>query len=155
QLDVADAARHEHAERNHLVDRSVGGIAAAVGGGEQHLALRFRGQPACQRAGHFVAGACRRVVGPLPELARNLHRQRRVHRAAPAAAGGATPRRNWPMTASHLARKCVTSNSRIAAASRACSASIIFSCSFIARFHFSPSWLERKRSACSRALTWL
>ena len=35
------------------------------------------------------------------------------------------------------------------------SASIIFSCSFTARFHFAPSWLERKRSACKRALTWL
>jgi len=46
-------------------------------------------------------------------------------------------------------------SSRIAAPSWVASASIIFSCSLTARFHFSPSWLERKRSACRRALTWL
>ncbi|MCG3189048.1 MAG: hypothetical protein LKCHEGNO_01291 [Burkholderiaceae bacterium] len=38
----------EHAHRHHLVDRRVGGVAAARGGVEPHLAARVRAQLACQ-----------------------------------------------------------------------------------------------------------
>ncbi len=37
RLHVVDPTRDDHAERHHLVDRGVGRVAAAVGGGEQHL----------------------------------------------------------------------------------------------------------------------
>ena len=36
--DVADLLRHDHAERFDLIDRRIGGIAAAVGAAEQYLA---------------------------------------------------------------------------------------------------------------------
>ena len=36
--DVVDLLRHDHADRLDLVDRGVGGVAAAVGAVEQHLA---------------------------------------------------------------------------------------------------------------------
>ena len=36
--DVADLLRHDHADRLDLVDRRIGGVAAAVGAAEQHLA---------------------------------------------------------------------------------------------------------------------
>ena len=36
--DVADLLRHDHADRLDLVDRGIGGVAAAVGAAEQHLA---------------------------------------------------------------------------------------------------------------------
>src|SRR5208337_4694606 len=39
--DVADFLRHDHAERLDLIDRRVGGVAAAVGSAEQHLAADF------------------------------------------------------------------------------------------------------------------
>ena len=41
----------------------------------------------------------------------------------------------------------------LAARDGAASSSTILSCSFTARFHFAPSKFDRKRSACSRALT--
>ena len=36
--DVADLLRHDHADRLDLVDRRIGGVAAAIGAAEQHLA---------------------------------------------------------------------------------------------------------------------
>ena len=42
--DVVDGLRHDHAERLDLVDRGVGGVTAAVGAVEQHLAADFAGQ---------------------------------------------------------------------------------------------------------------
>ncbi len=54
--------RHEHADRHDLVDRRVGGVAAARGGVEQHLALGLGAQAPRQRLADVVgrAGACRR-----------------------------------------------------------------------------------------------
>ncbi len=42
------AARHNHADRLHLVDRSVGGIAAAACGIEQDLAVELLGEARCE-----------------------------------------------------------------------------------------------------------
>ena len=39
--DVVDLLRHDHADRFDLVDRGVGGVTAAVGAVEQHLAADF------------------------------------------------------------------------------------------------------------------
>ena len=57
--DVVDLLRHDHADGLDLVDRRVGGIAAAIGAAEQHLAADFAPQPAGQariarRDGHLV-----------------------------------------------------------------------------------------------------
>ena len=50
RLDIGDAARHQHAHRLHLVDRGIGGIAAAVGSGPQHLARGLAPQALGQAA---------------------------------------------------------------------------------------------------------
>ena len=47
-------ARHKHAHRYHLVNRCVGGIASAISGAEQYLALCFCAQSGGEFAGHFV-----------------------------------------------------------------------------------------------------
>jgi len=39
RLDVGPGLRHHHAQRHHLVDRGVGGIAPAAEEIEEHLAL--------------------------------------------------------------------------------------------------------------------
>ena len=43
--DVVDLLRHDHADRFDLIDRRIGGVAAAVGAVEQHLAADFAPQP--------------------------------------------------------------------------------------------------------------
>ena len=42
--DVFDPLRHDHAHRHRLIDRRIGGIAATVGGGEQHLSTNLPAQ---------------------------------------------------------------------------------------------------------------
>ena len=46
--DVVDLLRHDHADRLDLIDRRVGGVTAAVGAAEQHLAADFAPQPVGQ-----------------------------------------------------------------------------------------------------------
>jgi hypothetical protein len=38
---VLDTARDDYADRFDLIDRGIGGVTAAIGGAEQHLALDF------------------------------------------------------------------------------------------------------------------
>ena len=54
--DVAVARRHEHADRHDLVDRGIGGVAAARRGIEQHLALGL-GAQASRQLWRLVANA--------------------------------------------------------------------------------------------------
>ncbi len=51
---------HHHAERLHLVDRGVGGIAAAVAGAEQHRALDLPPQPRGERRVKHARAPARR-----------------------------------------------------------------------------------------------
>src|SRR5271165_2956939 len=51
--DVADRARHEDADRLHLIDRSVSRIPAAIRAAEQDLPLGFSPQPDGERAVRF------------------------------------------------------------------------------------------------------
>ena len=55
--DVADLLRHDHADRLDLIDRRIGGVTAAVGTVEQHLAADLAPQPIGQ------AGIARRDGG--------------------------------------------------------------------------------------------
>ena len=43
--DVADLLRHDHADGLDLIDRRIGGVTAAVGAAEQHLAANLAPQP--------------------------------------------------------------------------------------------------------------
>ena len=49
-------ARHKNTHRRDLVDRCIRGIAATVGGREQHFTFCLGPQPSGQAARHFVAG---------------------------------------------------------------------------------------------------
>jgi hypothetical protein len=57
---VGTVARHKHAHGHLLVDRGIGGVAAAVGRGEQHLTLGFGGQ--AQRPGRPATSLLARAV---------------------------------------------------------------------------------------------
>ena len=70
--DVVDRPRHDHAERLDLVDRRVGGVTAAIGAIEQHLARDVAAQAFGQVG---VAGDCHSK--PRPRSGRGRTRQRR------------------------------------------------------------------------------
>ena len=54
---VVDRLRHDHAQRFDLIDRGVGGVTAAAGAIEQHLAADFAAET--QREGGDRRGGCR------------------------------------------------------------------------------------------------
>ena len=153
--DVLGRARHEHADRHDLVDRRVGGVAAAVGRRRTAPRPAFRrpGAAASRPATSLLARGDG-VVGLAGGFARDLQGQGRVHarrsRRRLRRLRAAAPARRRACCAGAPAAPRASPRRRARAR-----ASIICSCSFTARFHFSPSWLERKRSACRRALTWL
>ena len=148
-------ARHEHADRHHLVDRCVGGVAAAVGGGEQHFALGLGGQALASQRRRLRCRPGDRVVGARGARRATFSGSGAFMRRLPLPARLRLAR-NCSSTTSRLLRRCAASSSRSAGAvARGQRPRSSSRAPCTARFHFSPSWLERKRSACSRALTWL
>ena len=102
-----------------------------------------------------VRASGKKVLSAMPPMMEFAKRHLQGHVAYYAVSGNARHVRTYAYLIGRLLFKWLVSTRRMAVASRAVNALIICSCSFMAPFHFSSSWLERKRSACSRALTCL
>ena len=97
--------RYKNTDRHLLVNRGVCGVAAAVGGAEQHFALGVLTQTGSQPAGHFLADAGHRVIDFAGGFKLQIAGQGCVHAVQTCEASGAVSR-NCATTTSHLCCRC-------------------------------------------------